>query len=271
MVAAAITGGIVAAVVVLMGGNASPSGRSSTGNLVLVDQKFNCRLYRQPLDFDLLKVTITADAPSPVDAVGFHGRPGECTGRIGRLEIDTWKADGIKIGESAHDLVIESGYVNLHAKHQYPSGQFIHQDGIQAMGGSRVTFTGVRWNCETASNACWFMSRGANAPDAPTENEWATDIICDFCVFTKGAQNDRVIRIYASIRSGLRNSKVYGCGDACPGQAIDIGDLAVDPVVENTVVINNAECNDTFDNDFDGQIDMLDLQCTSETDNQEAN
>ena len=68
-----------------------------------------------------------------------------CSGRIGRIEVDTWSGDGIKVQNSApvaHDLVIESGYVRCHSR---TSGY--HQDGIQAMGGTRITFRGLAVFC----------------------------------------------------------------------------------------------------------------------------
>ena len=68
-----------------------------------------------------------------------------CSGRIGRVEVDTWTADGIKVqnrGTVAHDLVIESGYVKCHDV----AGSY-HQDGIQAMGGHRLTFRNLAVDC----------------------------------------------------------------------------------------------------------------------------
>ena len=78
----------------------------ATGDqVVLVNQTFECSSYKQPVDFDLVKVTINAPT-GRVDAI--HTGP-RCTGRIGRIEVDTWNADGVKIHPGTHDLVIEGG------------------------------------------------------------------------------------------------------------------------------------------------------------------
>ena len=76
------------------------------------DRTWECQ---GPVDADLVKVTISADI-ADVDAVVLTEN---CTGRIGRVEIDTWSGDGINVQNSApvaHDLVIDSGYVRCHAK-----------------------------------------------------------------------------------------------------------------------------------------------------------
>lgn len=252
-----------------------PPPPTEPGTVVLVDKPFQCNRYPQPLDLDLVKVTITENSPAPYDAIRLNGRPGECTGRIGRIEVDTWKADGIKIGEAAHDLVIEGGYLNCHARHQYPNGLYLHQDGIQAMGGTNISLRNLRIDCETANNAAIYLNRGANGAALPTEGDWPTNVVCESCVITRGGDNDNVVRIHSTIRSGVRNSTVYGCGDgdgkSCAGPPIAIrGDPVVDPVTEGTLVLHTASCRDTFDNDFDGLTDADDPECLDDLDNQEA-
>ena len=95
------------------------------GSVVVVDRAFVCN---GPVNLDLVRVTIrnvTADAIS----LGAN-----CSGRIGRVEVETWSSDGIKVQNNsatpAHDLVIGGGYVRCHA-----IAPGVHQDGLQAMGG----------------------------------------------------------------------------------------------------------------------------------------
>ena len=79
-----------------------------TGNLaVLVNKSCNCNAN---VNLDLVKVTMwTIDVDSVVFNTG-------CTGRIGRVEVDTWTGDGVKVtnasANAAHDLVVESGYTS---------------------------------------------------------------------------------------------------------------------------------------------------------------
>ena len=76
----------------------------ATGNLaVLVNKSWNCNAN---VNLDLVKVTMwTIDVDSVVFNTG-------CTGRIGRVEVDTWTGDGVKVTNAstnaAHDLVVES-------------------------------------------------------------------------------------------------------------------------------------------------------------------
>jgi hypothetical protein len=124
-----------------------------------------------------------------------------CTGRIGRIEIDTWTEDGIKIQNSssnaARDLVIQSGYVKCHA---IAGGA--HQDGVQAMGGARVTFRGLSIDCLGNSN--FFVNRGGGGATRPTA------IVCDGCQL--GPRSSTTIRVNDAASSGARNSLI------CPGR-----------------------------------------------------
>ena len=96
-----------------------------TGNkqIILTDEPWRCR---GKVDLDLVKVTMRTTVE---DAIRLDK---DCSGRVGRVEIDTWTADGIKVqnaGTVAHDFVIESGYVKCHDV----AGDY-HQDGIQVDG-----------------------------------------------------------------------------------------------------------------------------------------
>ena len=128
--------------------------------MILVDQPWSCR---GAVNIDLVRVTLRTTV---ADAIQLDQ---DCSGRVGRVEVETWTADGIKVqnrGVVAHDLVIESGYIKCHAV----AGN-AHQDGIQAMGGSRITFRELRVDC--LRNANLYLSRGGSGATTPT------DIVCE--------------------------------------------------------------------------------------------
>lgn len=155
--------------------------------VVLDNQPWNCR---GAVDLDLVRVTMRSNTE---DAVQLDQN---CTGRIGRIEVETWTGDGIKIqnrGVVAHDLVVESGYVKCFAV-----APGYHQDGVQAMGGTRITFRGLRVDCLRNSN--FFLARGGSGASTPTE------IVCDGCLF--GPNSGQTLFVTNSIRSGARNSTI---------------------------------------------------------------
>jgi hypothetical protein len=179
-----------------------------TGSVSLVDEAWVCR---GPVDLDLVKVEIRN-----VEDDAIYLRQG-CTGRIGRIEVDTWKGDGVKVNvppPAAHDLVVEGGYIRCHAQ-----GSGGHQDGIQVMGGERITFQGLEINCSSDPNAQFYVS--ALAPGMPT------DVVCDGCFLGSGAA--QTLFVDESVRSGARNTLI------CPGRfrAFRIDEsLAQEPVLE---------------------------------------
>jgi hypothetical protein len=203
-------------------GTASDTSAQSPGTRIeLVDQAWVCR---GVVDIDLVKVTMrTAEA----DAVSLGPY---CSGRVGRVEIETWTADGIKIqnrGRVAHDLVIESGYVKCHAV-----SEEAHQDGVQALGGSRITFRRLRVDCLGNSN--FFLDQGGAMASTPT------GVICDACIL--GPHSGQTLFYGPSIRSGARNSTI------CTGRfrAIRVDREAVDIVdVGNRVLPStHRSCRD---------------------------
>jgi hypothetical protein len=223
----------VALALLSMFGQGADSG-SAGGQVVLVNQTFKCSNYPQPIDFDLVKVTIEAGQGARSDAFHTSGTGSECTGRIGRLEIDTWNADGVKVHPPAHDLVIEGGYIRCHT-----SQGNVHQDGIQAMGGTRVTFRNLEVDCASSEgvNSAMYINEGAGGRSRPT------DIVCDGCTLKKGPTRNRVLRIHDSLRSGARNSTIVWCGsgpECGGGEAVVISDAATDPVNENNTVVRHS-------------------------------
>lgn len=164
------------------------------------------------VDLDLVKVTMR----TPVeDALRIDQN---CTGRVKRIEVDTWTADGIKVqnrGTVAHDFVIESGYVKCHDV--YPG---YHQDGVQAMGGHRLTFRNLRIDCLRNSN--FFISRGGALASTPT------DVVCDGCVL--GPNSGQTLFFAPSLRSGARNTTI------CEGR---FRAVRIEPGAEQMVNVNN--------------------------------
>jgi hypothetical protein len=159
--------------------------------VVLTNQAWTCN---GPVNLALVKVTMTTN-----DSDAVRLAPG-CTGRIGRIEIDTWKQDGIKVQNQpnpAHDLVVEGGYVKCHAM---TTGA--HQDAVQAMGGSRLTFRNMTFDCLGNSN--FFVNRAGSGATRPT------DVVCENC--TLGPRSSTTIRVNEATRSGARNSSF------CPGR-----------------------------------------------------
>jgi hypothetical protein len=167
-----------------------------TGNLaVLVNKTWNCN---GAIDLALVKVTMwTLDVDSVVFNTG-------CTGRIGRVEVDTWTGDGVKVTNSnanaAHDIVIESGYTAC-----FNRLVGAHQDGVQVMGGARITFRNFVWRCgdmadtsgSGVANAV-FIARAGAAVTTPT------DIVVEHSVLMPGASHTFTVGV--SLRSGVRNS-----------------------------------------------------------------
>ena len=180
------------------------------GSVVLVDRTWTCT---GPVNIPLVRVTMRAGA----DAI--HLRE-DCSGRIGRIEVDTWTLDGMKVNApapAAHDLVIEGGYIRCH-----DSEPNAHQDGIQAMGGSRIRLVGLELNCNSGPNAQLFI--------AAANGGRPTDIVCEGCFLGSGAGSS--LFIATSTRSGARNTLI------CPGRFSPIRIQGADEPVNtgNTVL-----------------------------------
>ena len=121
-------------------------------------------------------------------------------------------------GSVAHDLVIESGYVKCHDV----AGDY-HQDGVQAMGGYRLTFRNLAIDCLRNSN--FFLARGGSGASTPT------DVVCDGCIL--GPNSAQTLFYATSIRSGAINTRI------CEGRyrAVRIESDAVDRIDRNNVVL----------------------------------
>ena len=180
------------------------------GSIVLENRPFRCI---GAVDLDLVRVTIRTAVD---DAISLAE---ECTGRIGRIEVETWTADGIKVqnyGSVAHDLVIDSGFVKCHDI----AGDY-HQDGIHVMGGRNITFRNLRVDC--LGNANLYLSEGGQEASTPT------DVVCESCVF--GPNSGQTLYYAVSMRSGARDTTI------CTGR---FRAIRVDPGAESIVRAENT-------------------------------
>lgn len=171
------------------------------------------------VDLDSVTVTMTPSVGGSRqgwDAV--HLQPG-CTGTIGRIDVTTSVADGIKVAAGVHDLVVGGGTIRCLAK-----APVLHQDGIQVLGGERITFKNMHVDCgrpaESLINSNMFINMAGRATTPPT------DVVCDGCTFGGGAAH--TVSIQNSIRSGVENSTL--CRAKYPNLTLTIGSAAIDPV-----------------------------------------
>jgi hypothetical protein len=188
-------------------------GRSATlsGSIVLVDQQWYCT---GPVNLTSVTVTIRT---AQTDAI--HLSAG-CTGTIGRINVVQYHGDGVIVGPGAHDLTIGGGTIRCYG---HDPGK--HQDGIQAMGGQRVTFNGLDDQCLSANNSALFINEGGSNIELPT------DIVCSSC-YLAGAGFP--VRIALSLRSGIRNSRI--CAGQFGSVRISPG-IAQSPVNVGTVIV----------------------------------
>lgn len=182
----------------------------------LVDQEWVCD---SPVDLASVTVRMT-----PAYAGGRHGGDAVhlesgCMGRIGKLTVTTSIADGVKIAEGAHDLTIGGGSIRCLAK--LPR---VHQDGVQAMGGTRITLRRLRIDCGRADtrliNSDLFIKRSGSSLQPPSH------ILCVGCFLGGGAAH--TVDIQASVHSGVVGSTV--CTAKYPRLSLTIGTAAVAPV-----------------------------------------
>jgi hypothetical protein len=175
-----------------------------TGVISLTDRPWICQ---GPVNLASVTVVIKT---AQIDAI--HLAAG-CTGTIGRITVIQYHGDGIKVGPGAHDVSIGGGSIRCFA---HDVGK--HQDGIQAMGGQRITFHGLSDLCTSANNSAFFVNEGGAGRQLPT------DVVCDACTLEGGGFP---VRIGLSMRSGVRNSHV------CPGH---FGGVRVSPGIAQSPI-----------------------------------
>ena len=160
-------------------------------------------------------MNITADALGWAQRDGIHLDTG-CTGHIAQIVVKTAVGDGLKVG-GAQNVVIDQGSITCSAK-----GAILHQDGIQAMNGSNVTFNNITVNCPTGSNAGFFVKWGQQDGTTPPDSI----IFNGGKIF--GTQSSTASVTDAQTNSGVTNSilcpsRYYTYRKGPGGTAIDIG------------------------------------------------
>jgi hypothetical protein len=198
------------------------TGPKLTGSIVRVDKTWTCT---RRVDLASVTVTMTpAAGATRKHADAIHLRPG-CTGRIGRVEVTQSAGDGIKIAEGVHDLEIDGGSVRCLAK-----APGLHQDGVQVLGGERITFRNLRIDCGRAGerliNSNLFINQAGRSKHPPT------DVVCDHCSFGGGAAH--TVNIQNSVRSGITDSTF------CPAKyaqlTLTVGALAEEPLTSGNLL-----------------------------------
>ena len=121
------------------------------------------------MNLDLVKVTMRTGSRT-------RSTCGELLRHIGRIEVETWTLDGVKVNApppAAHDLMIGGGYIRC-----FDHPPEAHQDGIQVMGGERITFRRLEIECNSEPNAQLFI--------AGNDGAVPTDVVCDNCLLGPG-------------------------------------------------------------------------------------
>jgi hypothetical protein len=213
-----------------------PDPQPTPGTTITTDRPWNCRGALR--DFGPLPVkvvsTIANAGPNDNDnAISLRGCYGDGDPATVDLILDIrgnggsigTSYDAVRIGQNARDLVV-TGNAECGARNSNPG---IHQDIVQALSGSRITFVDFtsgdpytgRWTCWGAGGG-WYIT-WANG-DIPT------DLLCVRCVLATYNQN---LRIGESIRSGARDS-VFGYSRS---YGIFVESVAQSPVNVNNQVI----------------------------------
>jgi hypothetical protein len=186
-----------------------------TGSIEQTDQTWVCR---GPVDLDSVSVTMTSAFTSRGGGDAVHLEPG-CTGHIGRLDVVTSVADGVKVAEGVHDLAVGAGSIHCLGK-----VADVHQDGMQVMGGSRITLRGLRIDCgrqqDKLINSNLFIKRSGRSVNPPT------DVVCVDC--SLGGSTAHTASIQESVRSGLVDSRL--CSAKYTKLTLSIGPNAVEPI-----------------------------------------
>jgi hypothetical protein len=203
---------------------ASAAAAAAPGRTIRTRRSWECRGSLRRFGRLPIKIISTMPNPGNGDAIRLIGCYGDGDPATVDLILDVrgngrgrgTGYDAVKIGQSAHDLVV-TGRANCGRK----LGSF-HQDVVQAMSGRRITFRGFRsgnprehwWTCWGAGGG-WFVAHGNGV--VPNR------VVCVRCQI---ATYNQVMRIHDSIRSGARRS-LFGFHRS---YGIFIGPEAIRPV-----------------------------------------
>ncbi len=190
----------------------APLGTPPAGTVIVTDRPWNCTGALSAFGALPIKVVSTianASANDNDNAVSLRGCSGDGDPATIDLILDIrgnrgaigTSYDAVRIGQNAHDLVV-TGNAECGARSSNPS---IHQDIVQALSGSNITFVDFtsgdpftgRWTCWGAGGGWYITWANAGIP---------TDLMCLRCILATYNQN---LRIGESVRSGARDS-VFG-------------------------------------------------------------
>src|SRR4051794_15008666 len=173
---------------------------------------------------DLDQVTITIDTTADtVDAIKLADG---CTGRIRKITVRTQSGDGVKVSSGAADVTIAGGTITCTDR-----AGAVHQDAIQAMGGTGIVFKRVTVTCPTANHSAFFVNRAGVADETPTRVLFENGYLG-----STGTTGD----IGTSKRSGISGSVVcpslrYGKPISIPDAPSGSGAAAIKPVNEGNI------------------------------------
>jgi hypothetical protein len=216
--------------------NIAPLTTPPPGTVIVTTQPWSCTgslASFGPLPVKVVSTIANAGANDNDNAINLRGCYGDGNPATVDLILDVrgngaelgTSYDVVRIGQNAHDLVV-TGNAECGARNSDPS---IHQDIVQALSGSRITFVDFtsgdpftgRWTCWGAGGGWYITWANAGIP---------TDLICLRCILATYNQN---LRIGESIRSGARDS-VFGYSRS---YGIFVESVAQSPVNENNRVI----------------------------------
>lgn len=196
------------------------------GTVSLVDKPFVCD---SPVHLASVSVTIRNVSS---DAVLLRNG---CTGTIGKITIVQYHGDGIKVG-AAHNLVIGGGSIRC-----YGHDPAKHQDGVQVLGGSNVTFENLDVGCYSANNSQVWINNGDGSGPGGTP----TNVIFQGGRFQGyfnhgqyGPGGAYGVAIVDSVKSGIVNATI--CPNAHPAHALYIAGSAQGPVTNGTKVVGSC-------------------------------
>jgi hypothetical protein len=179
------------------------------------DSQNFCWICKTAVNLDSVTVNVETNSQR-IDAVKFQSG---CTGTIGSLNVTTHSADGMKVAEGAHDLVLGGGSINCVEK--LPT---LHQDAVQVMGGSNIAFNNMTLNCGRANDdlidSNFFINQSGSSINPPSQ------IVCDHCWL--GPNTAHTVNLQDSSDSGVRNSTV--CPGKYPRLTFTVGTGAVRPI-----------------------------------------
>ena len=139
------------------------------------------------------------DDDAPVSATAPRGRRAPAA-RLHRADREArgrqYAADGVKVADGVHDLTVGGGSIRCLAK-----APTLHQDGIQVMGGVRITFQNLSVDCgrrdDAVINSNLFFNQAGESRPPPT------DVVCDGCSLGGGAAHTVSIQTLGALRRRL--------------------------------------------------------------------